>query len=146
MTAADQMTDSARLPTKEHHRVIVVLRIVMAVCLVPALVYLCLQTDHARLNGMPMGSWPLFGSEATAEPPCPRRDAGANDDKPTRTAPAVATRAKLGRVGGNGRGKASPNRDRQRRGYSLASSEMASNWSSGTLSINFRLLSQSTST
>jgi len=42
------------------------LRIVTAFCLVPALVYLCLQTDHARLKGMPMESWRLVPLILTA--------------------------------------------------------------------------------
>ncbi len=45
------------------------LRVALALCLVPLLVYLCLQTDHARLKGTPMDPWrlvPLIFTAAAA--------------------------------------------------------------------------------
>ena len=49
-----------------HSRPIVAVRLAIAVCLVPLLVYLCLQTDHARLKGMPMDTWRLIPLILTA--------------------------------------------------------------------------------
>ena len=34
-------------------------RIALAICLMVLLVYLCMQTDHARLKGYPMEPWRL---------------------------------------------------------------------------------------
>jgi hypothetical protein len=48
-----------RQPTSGHRGVTALIRIIIAVCLLPALVYLCLQTDHGRAKGMPMESWRL---------------------------------------------------------------------------------------
>ena len=49
-----------------HSRRIVAVRLAIAICLVPLLVYLCLQTDHARLKGMPMDTWRLIPLILTA--------------------------------------------------------------------------------
>ena len=64
--AAHQTAVSEPHPTDGYRRGMVMLRIVIAVCLAPALVYLCLQTDHARLKGMPMESWRLVPLILTA--------------------------------------------------------------------------------
>ena len=42
------------------------IRIVLALCVVPVLVHLCLQTDHARNKGMPLESWKLVPLIVTA--------------------------------------------------------------------------------
>jgi hypothetical protein len=59
MIAAHETSRSERQPVFGHRRITALARIVVAVCLLPALVYLCLQTDYARLKGMPMESWRL---------------------------------------------------------------------------------------
>jgi len=43
-----------------------VTRFIIVACVVPLLVYLCLQTDHARLKGMPMEAWRLIPLILTA--------------------------------------------------------------------------------
>ena len=49
-----------RLSAHKYHRRILAVRMLVAVFLLPGLVYLCLQTDHARLKGMPIESWRLL--------------------------------------------------------------------------------------
>ncbi|TWT61522.1 hypothetical protein [Rubinisphaera italica] len=64
--AIDQMTTSAQRTVESYPYTMAVIRLVIAVCLVPMLVYLCLQTDHARLKGMPMENWRLIPLILTA--------------------------------------------------------------------------------
>lgn len=59
MTPAHETSRFERQPTSGHPGVTALVRTVIAVCLLPALVYLCLQTDHARAKGMSMESWRL---------------------------------------------------------------------------------------
>jgi hypothetical protein len=66
MMAADQPTSVEPEFTRRGRRGQAVLRIVLAMCLVPLLVYLCLQADHARLAGTPMESWRLLPLIVTA--------------------------------------------------------------------------------
>ena len=60
MVAAHETSPSERQPVCTQHRTTALARSVIVVCLLPVLVYLCLQTDHARLKGMPMESWRLL--------------------------------------------------------------------------------------
>ena len=64
--AIDPMTLSAQRTTESYPHTMTVIRFVIAACLVPVLVYLCLQTDHARLKGMPMDTWRLIPLILTA--------------------------------------------------------------------------------
>lgn len=64
--AMDHMTSSAEGGVESYPHAMTVIRLVIAASLVPLLVYLCLQTDHARLKGMPMETWRLIPLILTA--------------------------------------------------------------------------------
>ena len=49
--------DTARTGENRGRRWNSVIRVVAACCLFPVLVYLCLQTEHAALKGMPIEKW-----------------------------------------------------------------------------------------
>ena len=66
MIADEQIAASPQHPAEAIPRMIVVVRVVIAVSLVPVIVYLCLQTGHARLKGMPMDTWRLIPLILTA--------------------------------------------------------------------------------
>ncbi|MFV1966034.1 MAG: hypothetical protein ACC628_11460 [Pirellulaceae bacterium] len=65
MAAADHDTKTPDDASPARHSV-TVLRIVLALCVVPLLVYLCLQTEHARLKGTSMDAWRLIPLILTA--------------------------------------------------------------------------------
>ena len=66
MPTNNPMTESPQRAGHGPRRLIVVLRIVLAVGLVPALVYLCLQTEHARVGGSALECWRLVPLILTA--------------------------------------------------------------------------------
>jgi hypothetical protein len=59
MTATRETSRSERQPAPGYRGMTALLRSGIAACLLPALFYLCLQTDHASAKGMPMESWRL---------------------------------------------------------------------------------------
>ena len=60
------MATSAQRTVDLNRRKMTATRLIIVACLVPLLVYLCLQTDHARLKGTPMEAWRLIPLILTA--------------------------------------------------------------------------------
>lgn len=60
MTAANETGRSEQQPVFRRRGIVALVRITITVCLLLALISLCLQTDNARLKGMPMEPWRLI--------------------------------------------------------------------------------------
>ena len=64
--AAEEKPVSEPQPTDGYRRGMPILRVGIALCLVPALAVLCQQTDHAGIKGTPVESWRLVPLVLTA--------------------------------------------------------------------------------